>query len=205
MGIKKRLLEIPFVYDGVLNTVYRPGHRNLFVNDLIGARSGMRILDVGCGTADILKRLPPVDYVGLDENPDYLNVARTRHGNLGTFTTLDVLGKEFSDLGKFDRILLLGVLHHLTDSDCSGLLSALAAGLKPDGFLITLDPAFEDNQHPISWMVSRFDRGRYVRHHLKYHEMISRSFDIEAAHLKRDFLRLPSTTALYRATVRSVG
>jgi SAM-dependent methyltransferase len=200
MRVKERLLEIPVVYDTVLNTIYRSGHRNLFVSDLIDAKSGMRILDVGCGTADILKRLPPVDYVGLDENSNYLNVARTRNRNLGTFMTLDVLGREFSELGKFDRILLLGVLHHLTDTECSGLLSALVTGLKPGGFLVTLDPAFEDDQHPISRVVSRLDRGRYVRHHLKYREMISRSFEIEATYLKRDFLRVPSTTALFRAS-----
>jgi SAM-dependent methyltransferase len=203
MGFRKRLLEIPRVYDSVLSTVYRPGFRNLFVNELINASSNMRVLDVGCGTADILNRLPPVDYVGLDANPDYLEVARARYGSLGTFANTDVVGKEFSNLGRFDRILLLGVLHHLADEECAGLLSALATGLKPDGFLITLDPAYEDNQHPISWMVSKLDRGRFVRHHRKYHEMISENFVVEIAHLKHDFLRVPSTTALHRAIART--
>ena len=117
MGFRKRLLEIPRVYDSVLSTVYRPGFRNLFVNELINASSNMRVLDVGCGTADILNRLPPVDYVGLDANPDYLEVARARYGSLGTFANTDVVGKEFSNLGRFDRILLLGVLHHLADEE----------------------------------------------------------------------------------------
>jgi SAM-dependent methyltransferase len=202
MGFRRRLLEIPAVYDTVLNAVYQPGKRNLFVSELIEANINMRVLDVGCGTADILKRLPLVEYVGIDSNQDYLDVARSRYGSRGTFKTLDVLGKECSELGKFDRILLLGVLHHLTDSECSELLGSLASALSFDGFLVTLDPALEDNQHPISWMISKLDRGRHVRHHIKYYELISEHFEIRTSHLKHDFLRLPSTTALHKASMR---
>lgn len=204
MGLRKRLLEIPYVYDTFLNLIYRSGHRNLFVNQLIDATSGMRILDIGCGTADILKRFPPVEYIGLDANPDYLDVARARHGGLGEFLTLNVLDREFSRLGTFDRILLLGVLHHLSDSECSGLLNALTTALKPGGYLVTLDPALEENQHPISCAISKLDRGHHVRHHQDFHELISRHFEVQVHHLKRDFLRVPSTTALFRASRRDV-
>ena len=33
---------------------------------------GEKVLDIGCGPADILAQLPDVDYTGLDISPDYI-------------------------------------------------------------------------------------------------------------------------------------
>lgn len=203
MGLRSRLFEVPWVYDSFQNAIYRAGQRNRFVVDLINPLPGLRFLDVGCGTADILKHLPDVDYLGIDSNEDYISVARTRFGQRGSFLVSDIRASDLFARGEFDRILLLGVLHHLSDQDCGDLLSRLTPMLRSDGFLVTLDPAYENNQNPISRLISRTDRGRFVRHHEKYRAILGQYFAVETEAVKSDFLRLPSCAAVFRLAPKS--
>jgi len=198
MGLRNQLLENPWIYDRFQNFVYRAGQRNKFVSDLISPKPGLRFLDVGCGTADVLRHLPQIEYLGIDSNNHYIEIARQRYGDRGDFQVADVRDSEFSSRGRFDRILLLGVLHHLSDPECSELLARLALILEPDGYLVTLDPAFQEQQGLISWLVSRSDRGRFVRHHERYRELLQTNFSLETAVIRDDFLRLPSCTSLFR-------
>ena len=200
MGLRKQLLENPWIYDSFLNFVYRAGQRNKFVSDLISPKPGLRFLDVGCGTADVLRHLPEIEYLGIDSNDHYIKIARARYGDRGDFQIADVRNANFRSRGSFDRILLLGVLHHLSDTDCSELLAHLAPILKPNGYLVTLDPAFKDDQGLISRLVSSTDRGRFVRHHEQYRSLLETTFVVETAVIKDDFLRLPSCTSLFRLT-----
>jgi hypothetical protein len=40
---------------------------------------------IGCGPADILDFLPAIDYIGFDANPKYIQEARKRYKDRGTF------------------------------------------------------------------------------------------------------------------------
>jgi len=163
---------------------------------------GLRILDVGCGTSAILSTLPSVDYLGIDHNPKYIEKARLIHGDRGIFRMIDVNDAQFQELGKFDRVLLLGVLHHLDDSECKSLLAALQAVLKPDGFLVAFDNAFVDGQHPIARALAKLDRGRYARTPQQYRSLIETSFVVESEITRHDLMRVPYTHVAFRARTR---
>ena len=198
--MREQLLKNPRVYDSFQNFVFRTGQRNKFVSELISPKPGLRILDVGCGTADVLRHLPEIEYLGIDSNDQYIKIARARYGDKGDFQVADVRNADFRSRGSFDRILLIGVLHHLSDTDCSELLAHLAPILKPNGYLVTLDPAFKNNQDLFSRLVSSTDRGRFVRHHEKYRSLLETTFVVETAAIRDDLLRLPSCISLFRLT-----
>jgi 2-polyprenyl-3-methyl-5-hydroxy-6-metoxy-1,4-benzoquinol methylase len=200
VGLRSRLLEIPIIYETLQNGIIRPEGRDWLAADFIGAARGMTVLDVGCGTGDIVSRLHDASYIGIDHNPRYIRTATERYGRRGKFTVLDVNDAAFKALGKFDRILLIGVLHHLTDAECLRLLPRLREVLKPEGRLITIDPAVEIGQHPIALMLARLDRGRYTRSATGYRELIKTSFVIETEVVRHDLLRVPYTHAAFRAT-----
>jgi 2-polyprenyl-3-methyl-5-hydroxy-6-metoxy-1,4-benzoquinol methylase len=115
---------------------------------------------------------------------------------------IDVNDAQFQELGKFDRVLLLGVLHHLDDSECKSLLAALQAVLKPDGFLVTFDNAFVDGQHPIARALAKSDRGRYARTPQQYRSLIETSFVVESEIIRHDLMRVPYTHVAFRARTR---
>jgi cyclopropane fatty-acyl-phospholipid synthase-like methyltransferase len=59
--------------------------RQLYVQRHIRPRAGDRVLDIGCGAADILNALPTVDYHGFELSADYIESARKRFGPRGHF------------------------------------------------------------------------------------------------------------------------
>jgi SAM-dependent methyltransferase len=125
---------------------------------------GMRILDLGCGTAGILAALPTdVKYVGYDMSPHYIDTARRRYGARGTFHCRLLEEAEVADIEHFDLVLGTGVLHHLDDQTARRFMAIAAAALRPGGRIYTVDPCFAAGQNPIARFLISRDRGQHVR------------------------------------------
>jgi len=205
VGLRSRLLEIPIVYDLFTHGIGRPESKSWVADDLIQAKPGMTVLDVGCGTGKIVAELPEVTYIGIDHNHDYITKANHRLGTRGKFLVIDVNDAAFKALGQFDRILLIGVLHHLSDEECLRMLPKLHEALAPDGVLITFDNAIERGQHPVARLLAKLDRGRYSRSVARYRTLIEKSFAVESEIVRHDLLRIPYTHAAFRARRRDAA
>jgi SAM-dependent methyltransferase len=126
-------------------------------------KPGERVLDVGCGPAYYLDRLPDLDYHGFDTSPAYVAYARRRYGDRGRFHNEVLTGAHLADLPRFDAVLLFGVLHHLDDAECVTLLDLAAKGLADGGRVVSVDPCLHPGQGRISRWMSENDRGEHVR------------------------------------------
>ena len=74
--------------------------------------AGSSVLELGCGTGDLLAALRPREGVGVDLSPAMIGLAKARHPDL-TFVVGDV---ECPDLdGRFDYVVLSDVVGHLED------------------------------------------------------------------------------------------
>jgi SAM-dependent methyltransferase len=141
---------------------------------------GDRVLDVGCGPAYYFDRLPKVDYVGFDTSEAYVAYARQRYGEHGDFRCEILTEEHLSQLGRFDAILLFGLLHHLDDDQCATLLDLSAKFLTPGGRVVSCDPTLHEGQARISRWMSENDRGEYVRRPESYDRMAQARFgDLE--------------------------
>lgn len=170
--------------------------RSVHVSEYICPKVADRVLDVGCGTADILNFMPPVDYIGLDYEPNYIESARKRFGNRATFFCKDVTLMAEEQFEPFDIVLATGVLHHLSDAEAISLLSSCKKLLKPSGRMITYDGCRTANQHPFdTWMLDN-DRGQFVRNKAQYIELVSSVFPGVEFHLRTNLLRIPYTHAI---------
>lgn len=164
----------------------------------LGAIDGERVLDIGCGPAYLLDYLPAVLYVGFDIHPRYLAYARRRYGSRANF----VLGA-YDDgqrrlYSPFDGVLILGVLHHLSDVEATKLLAIVAKSLSPGGRVITLDPCFTPHQSRMARFLAANDRGAYVRDAEGYQQLARRAFgSIESTVLEK-VCRLPSTEIIMK-------
>jgi SAM-dependent methyltransferase len=194
-------MEVPLVYDWFQHGISRAETPIWFANQVLQPRPGHRILDIGCGTATVIKHLSGCDYVGIDHNPEYINKARESFGTKGEFHCIDINDAKFKDFGTFDTVLLLGVLHHLDDDEVKQLVKVIPAAMKPTGTLVTFDCALEKGQHPVARLLAKIDRGRYARNAEHYRSLIEPTFAVQEEIIRHDLLKVPYTHAIYRATV----
>lgn len=157
---------------------------------------GSRVLDIGCGTGQILDFLSDVRYVGYDLSPAYIEKARARYGSRGEFHVGDVNTIRPALTGKFDIVISLGVLHHLDDSSAVELFDIAYEALAEGGRLITFDPTFVAGQNPLAkWTISH-DRGQNVRSVEDLQALALRRFSATKVKLKHDLLRIPYSHAI---------
>ena len=188
------------VYSLFRRLVGRDSARLAYVRDYLRVRSGERVLDIGCGTGDILRYLPPVSYVGYDLSPTYIQRARERFGYRGEFHCRavddDLAGSEPS----FDLAIAHGVLHHLNDNEAASLFRVAKRVLKPGGRLVTFDGCFTNQQSLAARCFLSLDRGRHVRDRAAYEALARTAFEQVESSLREDLIRIPYTHLVMECT-----
>lgn len=170
------LLKHALVYDAVQRLLGARGVRERFARDHLRARSGDRVLDIGCGSARILSYLPEVDYHGWDPNARYIERARRLYAGRGRFHTGLFGPEDARTLGPVDIVILSAVLHHITDAEAVELFALFRSIVKPGGRVVSLDNVFIEQQHPVARLLISLDRGRHVRTPQGYQALARRSF-----------------------------
>ena len=84
-----RWLKVPFLYNLFQDAIGGNALRRNFIQSHVRARPGDKLIDIGCGPAQILPWLPDVEYLGFDINRDYIASAQRTHGDKGTFLVGD--------------------------------------------------------------------------------------------------------------------
>ena len=187
----RRVLSFPFVYRAFQALVGAHRLREILASEYIQPASGMRVLDIGCGTADILNHLGDVRYVGLDPSALYVETARRRFP--GAELHVWSAGDEIDVDTGFDRVLAIGVLHHLNDLQAADLVRLATRALAPEGRLVTIDPTFvnADDSKIADAIVAR-DRGQWVRPLRGYAALVEGNSQLMIhPELRRDLLHIP--------------
>ncbi|GGM73659.1 hypothetical protein GCM10011609_06810 [Lentzea pudingi] len=149
-GVGKHYL-LPF-YD-VLHRVSGLGavHREMI--EAAGLSAGHRVLDVGCGTGNLLrttgKRYGGVELFGVDPDLKMLARAERKMRRAGLRATLDrgfAQELAFPD-ASFDRVFSSLMLHHLDGPSKGEMLAEVRRVLKPGGLLVLSDIAHHGHGH----------------------------------------------------------
>lgn len=164
----RSVLSNSAMYDLLQSALGAARIRRVLVNDFLRPRQGQRVLDIGCGTAEILRFMPPVEYVGFDPNPAYVQKARARAGQGARLVCDRVSEVSLAGHEPFDLVVALFVLHHLDEAEARQLFSTAVRHLAPGGLLLTADPAFVPGQSPIARFLISRDRGAFVRDEAGY-------------------------------------
>ncbi len=189
----KSILSVPSIYRLYHQLVGSNRCHSVFVNEYVRAKPQARILDIGCGPADILNYMLEVEYIGFDMSQKYINAAQRHFGKRGTFFCQKVETVTVKDLERFDLVIAHGVIHHLSDKEASQLFKLAQTVLKPTGRLLTLDGCFVQRQSYLAKLFISLDRGKYVRTPIEYSQLASISFSNIKTAIRHDLLRIPYT------------
>ena len=123
---------------------YTELHQQVF--DIVHAREGVSVLDLGCGTGKLTARILEAGHpvTAVDFSGQMLQAAA--HNAPGaTFVQGELT--QVPDLLEgqtFDCIIAVYALHHLPDAEKYALLTALREHLNPEGVIVLGDVSFPD-------------------------------------------------------------
>jgi SAM-dependent methyltransferase len=123
------------------------GHRAMH----LPARKGGRLLEVGCGTGDLLAGARDLGWsvAGVDFDPAAVAVARRRGLDVAEG---DLAGQRYAD-GSFDAVTMFHVIEHVPDP--GALLAECRRVLAPGGRLVVVTPNPRSRGHRrfgVAWM-----------------------------------------------------
>ncbi len=161
----RAILSSPRVYDTFQRLMGGHVGRTDFASTMIRAASGTRVLDVGCGTGDLLAYLPTgVTYHGWDISEAYISSARARFGTRGAFHAGLLREADVDREAPYDIVIASGVLHHLDDAEVVAFARLARRAVRDGGRFVSIDPVFEPGQHPVARALIARDRGQHVPH-----------------------------------------
>lgn len=177
----RRVLSSPIVYTSFQILMGARRGWAVLVDDFIRPVSDMKLLDIGCGPADVLGFLSePIDYWGFDISESYIDRAKKRFGGRGTFRCKLLTQCDLLALPKFDVVLASGVLHHMDDDVARVFIGLAYAALRQGGRLITVDPCWAVGQNAVARFLISKDRGQNVRDAEGYERLVKPIFSSRA-------------------------
>jgi len=185
-------LKVPFLYNLFQTVIGGNALRRSFIDTHVRAKAGDKVIDIGCGPAQILPWLPDVDYLGFDVNPAYIAKAERTHTGKGTFVVGDT--NALSNDPRFkdaDIVIGLGILHHLDDREAEHCIRFAYRALKPGGRLLCFDACWVPNQKFFSRYVMSTDRGQNIRTEQNYRRLAGSVFKNVKTWVDTKPLRIP--------------
>ena len=121
---------------------------------------GARVLDIACGTGELLVALagayPQVHATGIDLSEPMLHVAAAKPGTAGRLACADAHTLPFAD-GAFDRVYTVSALHYLPDPGLA--LREARRTLAPGGRLVVTDWCHDFiGVRLLAWLLPRLGR-----------------------------------------------
>ena len=169
--------------------------RRRLVQNHVRPKPGDKVIDIGCGSAQVLRYLPDVGYIGIDINSEYIAFAKRTYGSKGTFLVGDTQSfrgePQFKDA---DIVMAFGLLHHLDDDEAVDCLQFAYNALKAKGRFICHEACWIVNQGAFSKYIMSLDRGRSIRTEEQYRQLAEKVFTKVDAWVNPNPLRIPYVT-----------
>ena len=185
-------LNVPLLYNVVQAGIGAKALHRKFVQNHVRARAGDKVIDIGCGPANILHWLPGVDYLGLDINTAYIDSAKQTYTGRGTFVVGDT--KSLWEDPRFrnaDIVIGLGILHHLDDDEAAHCIRFAHRALKQGGRFVCFEACWVPNQGFLSRYIMSKERGQNIRTEWAYRHLAESMFQNVHSWVDMKPLRIP--------------
>lgn len=170
------LAEIPFIFN-IFRFVFEGGfyrHKKNIADNLSPLLSG-NILDLGCGTGIFSSCFSPDAYYGIDIDEKYIEYAQ--RNQRGIFKIADAVDLPFPD-SFFDGILIIGVLHHVSNTIAERILAEAKRVLRDTGRMLVMEDVSSTGDNFIIRTLHMLDRGDFIRTSTDYDALVKKYFFI---------------------------
>ena len=169
-------INSPLVYRIIQYIMSGSSFRNSIIKKNI-KKSNLKILDIGCGPAQILEQIPRCDYYGYDIDQRSIQYAKKKYRKKNYHFYCKKFNKtEIKKLPKFDFVIFFGILHHLSNKEADKMLTLCKRIMKKNSKLLTEDPILVEKQNIIAKFLIEKDRGINVRQKKEYINLLKKHF-----------------------------
>lgn len=144
------------------------------IKDFFPCLENDMLLDLGCGTGDFSVCFPKDSYIGIDMSEDNIKYAYKKYKKI--FLKADGGSLPFKDIF-FTKILIVGVLHHLSSDDCEKIFKEIKRVLKPEGKILIME-SVKTNILPLK-IIQSLDMGAHIRPREDWISMFKDNFEIK--------------------------
>lgn len=187
--VREHFNKIADTYDGLKkkNWYYYDNLKLAFASAI---PKELTVLEVGCGTGDILAHLEPAIGVGIDVSEKMIAIAKDKHANKKTLNFFASDIADFDTAMKFDFIIMADVVEHLDDVDKS--ISKLVSLMKDDSTLLNTmaNPIWEPALMLAEKFGMKMEEGPHSRISITDFKNICEGSGLKLTHEKR-FLNIP--------------
>ena len=152
------LLANPLIYR--LHAAGVDRHKHSAITRIRNDFSGLKVLDLGCGTGNSTSLFPESNYTGIDISKKYIELARKKYPH-HHFIAGDA--GEIAWDGGYDVILINSLLHHLPDDAVLKIAKKSVRSLADGGVVIIQEPLVPRKREWYHRLMMRMDRGNYFR------------------------------------------
>lgn len=135
-----------------------------------------KVLDIGCGTGEFSGFFNPDNYIGVDIEKKYIEYAQKNYK--GKFLVVDANRLPFND-GLFQKVVIIGVIHHLDDKTSGRVLDEARRVLAPNGTLLLMEDVSRPNNSFLTNLLHRLDNGKFIRTKESYEKVLGERFRVE--------------------------
>jgi SAM-dependent methyltransferase len=136
-----------------------------------------RVLDAGCGTGEFSHLFDPGGYLGVDIDSGYVRFARKRNPS-HRYECADMTTWPES-VGRFDLILVNGVLHHLDDSTARLFLRSALSHADDAATCVVIEDTKLPNEGIGTGLVHYLDHGEFIRKPEDWTRLLGPLLDVE--------------------------
>lgn len=135
------------------------------------------VLDIGCGTGDFVESVPSeICYSGIDVNRRFVQFAKEKYKAMNRrFYIEDATNKSFYKNKTFDAVLLISMLHHLSDEDIKILFPIIKCVAKK---IVIVADIIPNPPGVLRKLLVKLDQGKHIRTTSEKTKLLKKYFNV---------------------------